>query len=112
MAIKMKVLKKRGRKLVRASAASLQSGAETSARVARSGATRARVAAGAAGAMAVMGAGLAARKVRKMVARRKVRKALTGAREVATMAGKAALAAGVVAAVHTTAREVARRRAR
>jgi hypothetical protein len=47
-----------------------------------------------------------------MVARRKVRKALAGAREVATMAGKAALAAGVVAAVHTTAREVARRRAR
>jgi len=90
MAIKMKVLKKRGRKLVRAGAASLQSGAETSARV----------------------AGLAARKVRKMVARRKVRKALAGAREVATMAGKAALAAGVVAAVHTTAREVARRRSR
>jgi hypothetical protein len=112
MAIKMKVLKKRGRKLVRAGVASIQSGAETSARAARSGAARARVAAGAAGALAVMGAGMAARKVRKVMVRRKVRKAMAGAREVATMAGKAALAAGVVAAVHTTAREVARRRAR
>jgi phosphate/sulfate permease len=112
MAITTKVLKKRGRKLVRAGAASLQSGAETSARAVRSGATRARLAAGAAGALAVMGAGLAARKVRKVIVRRKVRKAMAGAREVATMAGKAALAAGVVAAVHTTAREVARRRAR
>jgi hypothetical protein len=59
-----------------------------------------------------MGAGMAARKVRKVMVRRKVRKAMAGAREVATMAGKAALAAGVVAAVHTTAREVARRRSR
>jgi len=112
MAIKMNVLKKRGRKLVRAGAASLQSGAETAGRAARRGATRARVAAGAAGALAVAGAGMAARKVRKAMARRKARKALAGAREVATMAGKAALAAGVVAAVHTTAREVARRRSR
>jgi len=112
MAIKMKVLKKRGRKLVRAGAASIQSGAETAGRAARSGATRARVAAGAAGALAVAGAGMAARKVRKAMVRRKVRKAMAGAREVATMAGKAALAAGVVAAVQTTAREVARRRAR
>ena len=47
-----------------------------------------------------------------MVVRRKVRKALADAREVATMAGKAAVAAGVVAAVQTTAREVARRRVR
>ena len=76
MAIKTKVLKKRGRKLVRASAASIQSGAETAGRAARQTATRARVAAGAAGALAAMGAGLAARKVRKMVVRRKVRKAL------------------------------------
>jgi hypothetical protein len=49
---------------------------------------------------------------KRQVVRRKVRKALTGAREVATMAGKAALAAGVVAAVQTTAREVSRRRTR
>jgi len=59
MAIKTKVLKKQGRKLVRAGAAGLQSGAATTARVARSTATRAKVAAGAAGALAVMGAGFA-----------------------------------------------------
>ena len=76
MAIKMKVLKKRGQKLVRAGAASIQSGAETAGRAARSGATRARVAAGAAGALAVVGAGMAARKVRKVMVRRKVRKAM------------------------------------
>ena len=82
MAIKTKVLKKRARKLARAGAASIQAGAETTARVARSTATRARVAAGAAGALAAMGAGMAARKVRKIVARRKMRKALTSAGEV------------------------------
>ena len=63
MAIKTKVLKKKGRKLARAGAASLQSGAATTARAARSTVTKARVAAGAAGALAVMGAGLAARKI-------------------------------------------------
>ena len=112
MAIKAKDLKKRGQKLARAGAASLQSGAKTTARVARSTATRTRVAVGAAGALAVMGAGLATRKVRKIVARRKVRKALTNAGEVAKIAGKAALATGLTVALQTGAREIARRRAR
>jgi hypothetical protein len=112
MAIKMKVLKKRGRKLARAGAASIQSGAEATARAARKTATGARVAVGAAGAMAAVGAGLAARKVRKIMVRRKVRKTLSNAREVAKIAGKAALATGLTVAVQTTAREIARRRAR
>ena len=112
MAIKTKVLKKRGRKLMQAGAESLRSGAETTARAARSTATRARIAAGAVGAMAAMGAGLAARKVRKIVVRRKVRNAMASAGEVAKIAGKAALATGLTVAVQTTAREIARRRAR
>jgi hypothetical protein len=112
MAIKTKVLKKRGRKLARAGAAGIQSGAEKTARVARSTAARARVAAGAAGALAAMGAGMAAAKVRKVVARRKMRKALANAGDVAKIAGKAALATGLTVAVQTTAREIARRRAR
>ena len=112
MAIKAKDLKKRGRRLVRAGAAGIQSGAETTARAARRTATRARVAVGAAGALAAVGAGLATRKVRKMVARRKMRKALTNAGEVAKIAGKAALATGLTVALQTGAREIARRRAR
>jgi hypothetical protein len=70
------------------------------------------VAVGAAGALAAVGVGLAARKIKKAVVRRKVRKTLEGAREVAKTAGRAALAAGLTAAVHATGQEIARRRAR
>ena len=96
--MKMKFLKKRARKVMETGAESLQAGVEGTARAAGKAATRARVAAGAAGAMAAVGTGLAARKVKiRSWPIHKTRKAIATVKGVAKTAGKAALAAGLAA---------------
>ena len=102
MATRMQKFKKRGARL-----------AGQTARVARTAAVKGAVAGGRVAGAAVALTGLAvvaaAQQARKTVAKRRSRKVLTAAKEIAKTAAKAGLAAGGIAAANATVRELSRR---